>query len=79
MRVTETLFLASFIMVALISMKVIGNRDNTIINLKQLHKKDSTINAVNYSNHLKDSIAVSNMPPVNWEVDKKGIVNLNYN
>ena len=59
---TELLFGASFIMVALISMKVIENRDKEIIDLKAMHVNDSTINAVNYSNHVKDSITISQMP-----------------
>jgi len=63
---TATLFIASFIMVALISMKVIENRDKTIIDLKAEHKQDSTINAVNLSNHVKDSITISQMPPVEY-------------
>jgi hypothetical protein len=63
---TETLFGASFIMVALISMKVIENRDKTIIDLKAMHVNDSTINAVNYSNHVKDSITISQMPAVEY-------------
>ncbi len=63
---TELLLFASFLMVALISMKVIENRDSTIIDLKAEHKKDSTINAVNLSNHVKDSITISQMPPVEY-------------
>jgi len=63
---TELLFFAAFLMTALISMKVIENRDRSIIDLKSEHKKDSTINAVNLSNHLKDSITISQMPPVEY-------------
>ena len=63
---TETLLIACFIMVSLISMKVIENRDRSIVELKAMHKNDSTINAVNLSNHIKDSITISQMPPVEY-------------
>lgn len=63
---TEILLIACFIMVSLISMKVIENRDRSIVELKAMHKNDSTINAVNLSNHIKDSITISQMPPVEY-------------
>jgi hypothetical protein len=64
--VTETLFIASFIMTALISIKVIDNKDKAIQRLVKMHKEDSTINAINLSNHIKDSITISQMPPVEY-------------
>lgn len=63
---TELLFFAAFLITALISMKVIENRDRSIVYLKAMHKNDSTINAVNLSNHIKDSITISQMPPVEY-------------
>lgn len=63
---TELLFFAAFLITALISMKVIENRDRSIVELKAMHKNDSTINAVNLSNHIKDSITISQMPPVEY-------------
>lgn len=63
---TELLFFAAFLITALISMKVIENRDRSIVKLKAMHKNDSTINAVNLSNHIKDSITISQMPPVEY-------------
>jgi len=76
---TELLLFASFLMVALISMKVIENRDKTIIDLKAEHKKDSTINAVNLSNHLKDSIRNRFCPEVKVEKDEEGNYTFYYN
>lgn len=76
---TETLLIASFIMVSLISMKVIENRDKTIIDLKTMHKKDSTINQVNLSNHIKDSIRNEFCPEVKVEKDNEGNYTFYYN
>jgi len=76
---TELLLFASFLMVALISMKVIENRDKAIIDLKAEHKQDSTINAVNLSNHLKDSIRNQFCPEVKVEKDDEGNYTFYYN
>ena len=76
---TELLLFASFLMVALISMKVIENRDNTILRLTEKHVNDSTINAVNLSNHLKDSIRNQFCPEVKVEKDEEGNYTFYYN
>lgn len=76
---TELLFFAAFLITALISMKVIENRDKTIIDLKAMHKKDSTINQVNLSNHIKDSIRNEFCPEVKVEKDSEGNYTFYYN
>jgi hypothetical protein len=76
---TELLFFAAFILTALISMKVIENRDKEIIDLKTMHVKDSTINQVNISNHIKDSIRNEFCPEVKVEKDNEGNYTFYYN
>jgi len=77
MKVTATLLFASFLMTALISMKVIENRDKQITTLN--------VRLVNYNrlleiDRLQDSI-IESMPeyiPQGWEIDSNGIYNLNH-
>lgn len=69
---TETLLIASFIMFALLQVKIIENKDKAIIDLKADHVKDSTINQVNLSNHIKDSIRNEFCPEVKVEKDSEG-------
>jgi len=77
MKVTATLLFASFLMTALISMKVIENRDKQITTLN--------VRLINYNrlleiDRLQDSI-IESMPeyiPQGWEIDSNGIYNLNH-
>ena len=77
MKVTATLLFASFLMTALISMKVIENRDKQITTLN--------VRLVNYNrlleiDRLQDSI-IESMPeyiPQGWEIDSNGVYNLNH-
>ena len=77
MKVTATLLFASFLMTALISMKVIENRDKQITTLN--------VRLINYNrlleiDRLQDSI-IESMPeyiPQGWEIDSNGVYNLNH-
>ena len=79
-RLTATLLLASLIMVSLISMKIIENRDSQITKLNTKLFEADSINIINISNHRIDSLRNEHSAPylpTGWEVDSNGIYNLN--
>jgi len=73
---TELLFIASFIMLALISVKVIENRDKKITNLEaKLVDYDRLLRV----DQMQDSLieAMPSYVPQGWEIDSMGVYNLN--
>lgn len=76
---TNVLALTTIVLLCVCVSLLAASKRDAEYNLWKYKNYSDSINNANIENHRIDSIKISKMPPITFEVDEQGIYNLNYN